>query len=251
MKSKEAKIKQVEEIKNLCKNNRYLIISNIEKINANKFNEIRRKLKKDCLIKVIKKSTLLKVIENFEINKEEIEKEINKPFCIIITNIDLFKIASILEDNKFFTYLKPGEIIKEDVIIKKGPTNLLPMSIAELSKAGLKVGVEKGKVVIKEDMILKKGEIVNEDMASILQKLEIKPVKIGLNVDIGIDLENKKIYKNIVIDKEKEKEKLIKAINLSLNLALNINYITKNTIPYLIQKAKFNADQINKLIEKK
>ncbi|MEM2707483.1 MAG: 50S ribosomal protein L10 [Candidatus Pacearchaeota archaeon] len=254
MRSKELKIKKVKEITNLFKEKNFLIISNIEKINANKFKEIKRKLKDDCIIKVIKKSILLKVLENINLEKkqiEEIEKEINKPFCIIITNIDIFRIASILEENKFFTYLKAGEILKEDFVIKKGPTHLLPMEMAELNKAGLQVGVEKGKVVIKQDFILKKNEILTQEMANILQKLDIKPLKIGLNVDIGIDIKNKKIYKNIIIDKEKEREKLIKGINFGLNLALGINYISRYTINSLIQKALIYANQLNKFIEKK
>ena len=251
MKGIELKKKQVEEIVNLCSERKTLAITNIEKVDANKFKDIRKKLKEDVIIKVVKKSVIERVLKELGIDFKDFEDIISKPIAIMITNLDPFKLAAILEENKSFTYLKPGQIVEKDIVIEKGPTSLPPTAIADLSKAGLKVGVEKGKVVIKEEKIIKGGESISQELADALQKLDIKPVKIGFNVNIGIDLANKKVYKNIIIDKEKEKESLNKAINYAYNLALNINYICKTTINVLIQKAVAYANQLNKFIEGK
>ncbi|MCM8804934.1 MAG: 50S ribosomal protein L10, partial [Candidatus Omnitrophica bacterium] len=116
------------------------------------------------------------------------------------------------------------------------------------SKAGFKVGVEKGKLIIKEKKIIKAGEKISEDLANALQKLNIRPVKIGLNVNYSIDLKNKKVYKNIIINKEEEKEKLSIASRRALALALGINYICRETIRELISKAVINANALFKKI---
>lgn len=241
----------VERLVDLCKKNNSLIISRLEKISANKLKAIRKELKNVALLKVVKKSILKNVLKELRIEDSHFPKVLSKPCIIIITSENIFKIASLLEKNKYYDYLKPGEVLNKDIIIEKGTTNLPPTEIASISKTGLKVGVEKGKVVIKEKKILKKGDKITEEWAEVLKKLDIKPIKLGLNVDIGIDLKSKKIYKNIVIDKEKEKEMMYKAINNAYNLALNINYICKKTIESIIIKAITYAKQLNKFLEEK
>ncbi len=240
------KISEVETITEKCKESKTLVISNIETITTKKFQELRKKLRKDVLIKVVKKSMIERIIKKLGISVEEVEDYISKPFAILLTNLDVFELATLLEQHKEPAFLKPNQIVEKDIIIEPGPTDLPPTAMADLTKAGLKVAIEKGKIMIKEQKIIKKGEKISPSLADALQKLDIRPIKIGLNVNVGIDIKSKKIYKNIIINKEEEIEKLRIAASRALNLALNIGYACKQTIAALIQKAFIHATNLNK-----
>jgi len=245
------KISEVEKITKKCKESNTIAISSIESIPARMFQELRKRFRKDIAMKVIKRNLTERVFENLGLDIKEAKEYITKPYVFIITNLDVFSLASLLEENKVPSFLKSNQLVEKDVIIQQGITDLPPTAIADLSKAGLKVSIEKGKVAIKEKRVIKKGERINDALADALQKLDIKPLKVGLNVNLGIDLKNKKVYKNLIIDKEEEKERLRLAAARALNLALNIDYACKKTIVPLIQRAASYANSLNKFIENK
>ncbi len=244
------KKQEVERMLEISKEFNNIIISNIERIPANKMKEIRRKFKDVLKIRVMKSSLIKRILESKGIDVKEVEDVLKKPCALIFTNEDIFRVASFFEESKEYTYIKPGQIVEEDILIPKGPTNLLPLHIADLSRAGLKVGVEKGKVFVKEEKVIKKGEEITSEMADALQRLDIKPIAICLKVDLGIDGKNKKIYKNVVINKKKEIEKIKLAYAYGINLATNINYLTSKNIFTILKKAYLNAYKINKALEK-
>jgi large subunit ribosomal protein L10 len=244
------KQEEVERILEISRGFNNIIISNIEKIPANKMREIRKKFKDILKMKMMKSRLIKRVLEAKGINVDEAKDVLKKPSILIFTNEDIFHVASLFEEDKEYTYIKPGQIAEEDIIIAKGPTTLLPIHIADLSKAGLKVGVERGKVVIKEDYVIKKGEAISSELADALQKLDIKPIPIGLAVNFAVDLKNKKIYKNVLIDKRKEIENIKIAYSYAINLAMNINYLTNKTALGIIKKAYTNAYKLNKALEK-
>ena len=77
---------------------------------------------------------------------------------------------------------KVGQIVDDNVVIEPGPTELIPGPVvSELGSLGLKFAVEEGKISIKEGKtILKAGEAVSEAAASIMNKLDMKPIAVGL-----------------------------------------------------------------------
>ena len=235
----------VEQLVNLCKGKDTLVISNIERIPAETFKRLRKELKKlNTDIKVIKAKLAKKVLEGLGIETSSIENFLQKPTALIISNLDVFALASLLEKSKEYSYLKPGMVVEKEIVIEPMTTDLPPTAVVELSKV-LKVGVEKGKVVVKEKKIIKPGEIVDDALANALQKLEIKPLKIGLSVDVGIELKTGKIYKNVIVNKEEEIQKLISAHSRAMNLAIAISYPCKQTINVLLQKAAAYAKTLN------
>jgi hypothetical protein len=107
-----------------------------------------------------------------------------------------------------------------------------------LSGVGLKVGVESGKVAVKEDAVIaKKGEKINSKVAEILTRLDIKPMEVGLGLVAAY--EDGIVYKKdvLLIDEEAFNEKLKNAAAYAFNLAFNIAYVTKDNAGLLIAKA--------------
>ena len=82
---------------------------------------------------------------------------------------------------------KAGEIAPEDIIVEKGPTSFKPGPIVgELQQAGIPAAIEAGKVRIRETKtIVKKGQPFTPKQAEILAKLDIKPMDIGLLLQVA------------------------------------------------------------------
>ncbi|MEM2932618.1 MAG: 50S ribosomal protein L10 [Candidatus Pacearchaeota archaeon] len=240
------KSEEVERIAEKCKEYSLLALSNIEGIPAKRFQEIRKKLD-NVFIKIAKKSLIERIFEKLGLDINEAKEIISKPSCLLLAKLNPFSFAALLEENKLDSFVKPGQILAKDLVIPPQQTNLLPTDIVNLTQAGFKAAVEKGKLVIKEQKIIKAGEKIDESLANALQKLNIKPIRVGLNVNYCFDFQSKKVYKNIVINKEEEKEKLAIAWKKALALALGIKYACKVTIRELIKRAYLNANTLNNL----
>lgn len=245
---KEGKIRKKEELKDLVKNYRAIGLIDLFKLPSKQMQEIRKEIRGKGIIKVVKKSLLIKALEELDLkNLEELEKIIPEQPAILLTNFEPFKIYSLISKLKFSTFAKEGDIATEDIKVMAGPTSLLPGPvISELSKVGIPVSVEEGKIVVKKDVtVAKKGSIISKDLASVLRKLKIQPIKIGLNL-VTI-YESGKIYPKEVLELVNSYlEKIKEAFNQALNLSINIYYPTKENINQLLIKAYQNVLALEK-----
>ncbi|HLF53861.1 MAG TPA: hypothetical protein VI544_01660, partial [Candidatus Nanoarchaeia archaeon] len=123
--------------------------------------------------------------------------------------------------------------------VEPGPTSLVPgPAISELSGVGLKVAVEGGKLAIKlPHIIVKAGETIKENVASVMAKLDIKPMKVGFEPIAAYSKEDDKVYVGIKIDKKKAYEDLREMIGKALGFAVSRGYVTKETVALFIAKA--------------
>jgi large subunit ribosomal protein L10 len=154
-----------------------------------------------------------------------------------------FRFYLMISKLKLSGFAKEGDIAPENIIIPAGPTSLLPGPvISELNKAGIPVGIEEGRISVKKDaMVAKKDDKISKELAIALRKLNVKPMKIGLNIVAIYD--NGKIYGKEVLSLVGENylNKLKEALNQALNLSVGICYPTKENIKLLLAKAFNNA----------
>ena len=245
----EIKLKRVKELAELIKNNKTLVIVSIKGIPGNQFQNIKKKLRAKAKVKVLKKNLILKGLEAAGLKK--LEKYIHEDIALLFSSSDAFELAAMLAENQTSVKAKAGQEAIEDIIIEAGATDLPPgPAISELSAVGLKVKIEEGKIAIQErKVIVKKGGKINENVASMLAKLNITPFKVGFIPEIAYDSEEKKIYENIKIDKEENLKGLKQAAMRAFNLAINISYACKETIGFLLRKANSEEKVLEKFIQ--
>ncbi len=249
------KAELIEKLVREIPNYRSLIISPIVGLPSSQLQKMR-KLLKDEKIMVMKNVILKKTVEKLKENFEGIEKlldYINESFAIILSNKDAFELALMLTKNRVPAKPKPGQIAEKDVTLEPGPTDIPagPM-ISEFGKIGVKVGVEKGKIAIKEKAtIVKKGEKINEELANVLAKLDISVMSIGLKIKAAYDIKEKKFYPSITIDVDETVEKIKQANSDALCLAFNIAYPCKESIKLLLNKASIEAQALENMLNKK
>jgi len=244
------KEKQVNELAEKIKNSKTLMIVSIKGLPSKQFQEIKKSIRDEAAIKVAKKNILLRAIKSLK--KEsilELEKHIEDNSAFAFSNTEGYELASLLLKNKTPVFAKAGQEAPDDIEVKEGPTDLMPgPAISELGSLGLQVAVEDGKISIKKTKtVLNKGQIINENAASILQKLHIQPFNIGLIPVAIYDTESEKVYTEIKIDSEETTANLKDAAAKALGFAQKITYFCKETIAYFLAKASLQEKSLSNL----
>ena len=239
------KIEKVKEIKSLLKEYRVLGIASLHKVRAAQLQEIRKKLADVAHIKVYKNRLVERALKEFGNMKglEKLKEFIQGSNAYIFTNYNPFKLALLLEKSKVKAPARAGDVAPEDIVVPAGNTGLPPGPIiSQLNALGIPTRIESGSVwVSKDTVVAKKGTVINENLASILSKLGIKPLELGLSLkavyDDGMVITGEELTLNL----DEYKETIGEAHAQALNLAINAAYPMPETIEILLQKAMFEA----------
>ncbi len=232
----------VKDLKDLVKQYSIIATINMENMPTAQLQKMRHQLR-DKVILIMSKRRLMKIAieESKDVKKgvEELNKHLKGMPALMFTNENPFKLYKMLQKSKTNAPAKPGQIAPKDILIQAGPTPFAPGPvISELSQIGLKTGVEAGKVAIKQDkVVVKKGEKINDKVASILLRLGITPMEIGL--DLVAAYENGTIFTKdvLAVDEKEFMQRIITADSEAFNLGVEIQYPTVRVLEYLIGKA--------------
>ncbi len=216
----------------------------VENLPAKQLMEMRKKLKGTAIIKMTKKRLLNLALDNSsKKNIQELKEHFKGMPALLLTEDNPFKLYSLLKKNKSSAPIKAGDEAPKDIVVPAGATEFAPGPIiGELGGVGIKAGVESGKVVIKEDAVVaKEGEIVSGGLAGLLQRLEIHPMEIGLNL-VAV-YENESILRRDVldIDEEEFKKTLEQAAGDAFKLSIGASIPTKDNIKHLLGNAHMDA----------
>jgi len=245
----EYKKKIVNDIVKLTREYSIIGVVNMEDLPAPQLQAMRSELRGKIDLFMTKKRFMKIALDKIKDEKKGIE-QLSEKFegmpALIFTKENPFKLSKILQKSKTNAPAKSGQTAPDDIIIKKGPTPFAPGPIiSELSGVGLKVGVEGGKVAVKEDtVIVKKGDKIKPKVAEILTRLDIKPMEVGLGLVAAY--ENGIIYlKDILkIDETAFNQKINLAASQAFNLAFNVTYTIRDNINLLVSKAFNDAKAI-------
>ncbi|MCX6817971.1 MAG: 50S ribosomal protein L10 [Candidatus Aenigmarchaeota archaeon] len=229
----------VEQLKADFKKYPIVGIVDMYKLPAKQLQEIKDSLRGKAVIKMAKKSVIKLAMEGAVSGLEKLEEKIRNQPAILLSDVDPFELARVIDASKSSAAAKPGDIAPRDIVIKEGPTSLKPGPvIGELQRVKLPAGVDGDKIVIKKDaVIVKEGEHITKPVADVLMKLGVQPMEIALTLMAVYDRGT--IYGRdiLFIPREKYESDLINAYRCAFNLALNIGLPTEATLPILLAKA--------------
>lgn len=249
----EEKKKLVVELSNLIKNKKTILIASIKNIPSSQYQEIVKKLRGKAIVKVPKKNIIFRALDSSE--NEAIKKlrhHIKENIAVLFSDIDAFELAAELMSKKSPVKAKSGQESVKDIEIQEGPTDLIPgPAITELGVLGIQIKIEKGKIHIKEPkIIVKEGEKISDAAADIMNKFNIKPFSVGFIPLVAFDTKEGKLYLDIKIDKEKTIEEIKTAFGKALSFAVEIGYISDDTIKFMIGKAGMHGKALKKFAAK-
>ncbi len=247
------KIERVALLTKAIKEHKTLLLASTKKLPSSQFHEIKKKLRGKAEISVAKKSLVVRAIDSInEPALEPLKAHVVADVALFFSNLDPFTLSGLLADNQSPARAKAGDIAPEDITVEPGPTDLVPgPAISELSGVGLKVAVEGGKLAIKQSAtIVKQGDVIKGNVASVMGKLGIAPMKVGFEPLAAYDGVEHKVYAGIRIDKKGTLELLREAIGKGRGFAINVRYVSKDTVPYFISKAGLEEKALQALLDK-
>ena len=242
-----AKTETVKEFIQLIKEYPVIAIVDVENLPARQLMHMRHSLRGKAHLRMTKHRLLKLALE--QSGKEGVEKLVEHfrgmP-AMLFSKDNPFTLFKILKKSKSAAPIKAGQTTPKDVLVKEGGTNFAPGPIiGELGAFGIKAGIANGKVAIKEDKVVaKEGDVINAKLAGILQRLEIHPMEIGLNLLAAY--ENGDILtKNVLdIDEDAFLESIKQAHSEAFKLTISLGIPTKENITMLIQNAHKDASAL-------
>jgi large subunit ribosomal protein L10 len=235
-KHSEAKI-----LEDLARKSRVVAIAAIEGLPSSALQNVRKSLRGKAIIKVTKTKVAKKAFEKIKDkqNFEKILEQMKGSIAIVFTEMNPFELQAIINKSKTRVAAKAGQIAPEDLEVPAKDTGFPPgPALSDLKSAGLETKIEGGTIhIVKPKIVAKKGEEISDKVANVLGKLNIKPISVGLIIKAAY--EQGIIYKKDVleIDYAKLFEDYVFTAREALNLALNMHYPTKQTMPLFISKA--------------
>ena len=261
------KADKVKEIINLLSQYKTLGIASLQKVRATQLQQLSKKLEKNANFRVFKSSLIKRALTEVK-NKpglKKLEEYLTGPNIFLFTDLNPFKLALLLEKSRVAAKARAGDLAAFDVKVSAGNTGLPPGPIiSQFAAVGLRTRIEAGSVwVSKDSVVAKEGDVISAQLASLLAKLGIKPVDVGLSLrvvyDDGLILTEEELKLDLNEFRRSIEEAQYYALNLSLkaayplpenitflfrlgqqeaySLALNAGILTPDTVADLLRKA--------------
>jgi large subunit ribosomal protein L10 len=243
------KLKLVNEIVELT--NKYPIVGivNMENLPAKQLSDMRAQLRGKIVLFMTKKKLIKIALEkSTKPNIRELEKYLKGMPALLLTDQNPFALYSLLKKKRSNAAIKAGQRAPKEILVKAGPTNFAPGPvIGELGSLKIKAGIDAGKVVIKEDKIIaQEGDVVDDKLASLLMRLGIEPMEIGLGLVAVYEHGEILTAKVLDIDEDAYRKNFETASREAFNLAIFAAIFMKDTMEVLLAKAHREAKAVAK-----
>lgn len=234
-----------QELQELPRTYDVIALSRMSKVRAAQLMTIRKKFRKDMRIKVINNRVAQRSFEKLRDRQglEYLSKELEGQCALLFTNISPFRMNLIFDKNKVFLPAKGGDIATKDITIPAGNTGIAPGPVlSEFKEANISTKIDQGTIwVTKDTIVARPGSIISQKLASLISKLNIKPIEAGISISLavagGMVLKENDLKINIA----EYHDELIRSFRAAISLAVEASYLDSDTIKYLLAKAYQNA----------
>lgn len=270
-----------QELQELPKKYNVIALSKMNKVRATQLMTLRKKFHGQIIIKIIKNKVAQRAFE--KVSKisgiEDLSKELEGQCALMFTNLSPFKLNLIFSENKVFLPAKGGDIAPKDIIVPAGNTGIPPGPVlSEFKEAKVQTKIDQGSIAVTKDtLVAKSGETISQKLASLISKLDIKPIEAGVLVNYaiseGLQFREQDLQLHVEEYIKELQQSYSSALNLamevvyfapetmssllslayqkSLNVASTAGYISKETVEIVINKAQTNAYGLSEILKTK
>ena len=241
------KVQMYQQIQVLPKKYNVIALVKMEKVRSSQLLPLRKKFKGEVEIVSIKDKVAQKALAG--VKMPAIENMANKLVgqCVLMfTNMSPFKLNILLGKNKIMMAARGGDITSKEVVIKAGNTGITPGPIlTDFKEAGITTKIDQGTVwITKDSTVAKKGDVISAKLATLLSKLDVKPVEAGISLDSAVAEGIMYAKDEMVIDVERYHNAFAQAYQEALALSMEIGYVTKENITLLLAKVAQGARSV-------
>jgi len=234
------KAEAVEKVSTLANKYPVLAVTSLSKVRGSELMAVRKALRGHAEVFVVKNTLAVLGLKKAGIkNADQLLARLTGQNALIFSTYDPFKLFLTLDKSKVYLAARAGDVAPDDILVPAGNTSLPAGPIlSEFREAGIQTKIEGGSIWVNKDSVaVKKGVAITPKLASLLSKLNIKPIKAG--VTIALAYEDGLIYGGdvVAIDLEKYRQSLLDAYASSRGLAIFVGYVTKETAPEILARA--------------
>jgi len=222
-----------------------IALSKMSKVRATQLMTIRKKFRNEIKIRVIKNRVAQRAFEKLSnlSGLDSLSKELEGQCALLFTHISPFKLNLIFDKNKVFLPAKGGDIATKDIIIPAGNTGISPGPVlSEFKEANVSTKIDQGTIWVgKDTVVVRSGSIISQKLASLMSKLNIKPIEAGISVSLAIADGLVLKENDLKINLAEYREELTQSFHEAVSLAIETSYPTVETITRLLVRAYQNA----------
>jgi len=244
----QGKTQMYQQLQELPKQYKVLALVKMTKVRASQILPLRKKLKGEVEFFSIKDKVAKKALEKVDVpGIKEMIGELTGQCLLMFTNMSPFKLNVLLAKNKIMLAARGGDVSSIDIVVPEKNTGIAPgPMLTEFKEAGIPTKIDQGTIWIsKETTPVKKGGVINEKLAPLLGKLDIKPVEAGIALYSAIEEGFKYSEEEMVIDVEKIREEFAQAHQQAVSLSIEAAYITPENIGQILSKAAQSARSVS------
>ena len=230
-----------QELQELPQKYNVVALSKMNKVRATQLMTLRKKFHDQINIKIIKNKVAQRAFE--KISKipgiQDLSKELEGQCALMFTDLSPFKLNLIFSENKVFLPAKGGDIAPKDITIPAGNTGIPPGPVlSEFKEAKVQTKIDQGSIAVTKDTIVaKSGDVISQKLASLMSKLDIKPIEAGVLVNYAISEGLQFREKDLTLDVKEYLKELQLSYSSALNLAIELNYFAPETISSILSLA--------------
>ena len=242
------KTQMYQQLQELPKKYKVVALIKMKKVRSTQILPLRKILKDDVQFVSIKDKVAQKALEQVDVpGIKEMIGEFTGQCMLMFTNMSPFKLNVLLAKNKVMMAARGGDIASIDIVVPAKNTGIAPgPMLTEFKEAGIPTKIDQGTIWIAKDSTpVLKGEGINEKLASILGKLDIKPVEAGISLFVALEDGLKYAEEEMVIDVEKIREEFGLAHQQAVSLSIEAAYITADNISQILSKAAQSARSVS------
>ena len=242
------KTQMYQQIIDIPKKYKVVAVVKTDKVRASQLLPLRKALKGQVEFVCVKDRVAQKALEKSDIpGIKGISEELVGQCLFIFTNMSPFKLNVLLAKNKIMMAARGGDIASIDIVVPAKNTGIAPgPMLTEFKEAGIPTKIDQGTIWIAKDSTpVKKGGVINEKLAVLLGKLDIKPVEAGISLYTALEDGLKYAADEMVIDVEKIRNAFAQYHQEAVSLSIEAAYITPENINQIISKAAQHARSLS------
>jgi large subunit ribosomal protein L10 len=235
------KAQMYQQLQELPKQYKVLALVKMTKVRASQILPLRKKLKGEVEFVSIKDKVAQKALEKIDVpGIKEMIGELTGQCLFMFTNMSPFKLNVLLAKNKIMLAARGGDISSIDIVIPEKNTGIAPgPMLTEFKDAGIPTKIDQGTIWIsKETTPVKKGGVINEKLAPLLGKLDIKPVEAGIALYSAIE-------EGLKYSEDEIRDEFAQAHQEAISLSIEAAYVTPENIGQILSKAAQSARSVS------
>ena len=242
------KTQMYQQLLELPKKYKVVSIIQMRKVRSTQILPLRKTLKGEVEFVCVKDKVAAKALETLDVpGIKDMIDDLKGQIMFLFTNMSPFKLNVLLAKNKIMMAARGGDVASIDIVVPAKNTGIAPgPMLTEFKEAGIPTKIDQGTIWIAKDSTpVAKGGVINEKLASILGKLDIKPVEAGISLYSALEEGLKYAEAEMVIDVEKVRDSFAQAHQEAVSLSIEAAYVTADNISQILGKASQHARSLS------